>query len=42
VNLAPVDAKWVFDWTDPPMPEGWHGMRAVQVFGQSTIVRIRR
>ncbi|MRG96543.1 L,D-transpeptidase [Polyangium spumosum] len=42
VNLAPIDAKWVFDWTDPSVPEGWHGMRAVKEFGQSTIVRIRR
>ncbi|MDI1484315.1 L,D-transpeptidase [Polyangium sp. y55x31] len=42
VNLAPIDAKWVFDWTDPNVPEGWHGMRAVKEFGQSTIVRIRR
>ncbi|MDI1436004.1 L,D-transpeptidase, partial [Polyangium sorediatum] len=42
VNMAPIDAKWVFDWTDPTVPEGWHGMRAVQAFGQSTIVRIRR
>jgi hypothetical protein len=42
VNLAPVDAKWVFDWTDPPVPEGWYGLRAVQEFGRSTIVRVRR
>jgi hypothetical protein len=25
VNLAPLDAKWVFFHTDPPVPEGWHG-----------------
>jgi lipoprotein-anchoring transpeptidase ErfK/SrfK len=25
VNLAPLDAKWVFQHTDPPLPEGWHG-----------------
>lgn len=42
VNLAPVDAKWVFDWTDPPVPEGWYGLRAVPEFGRSTIVRVRR
>ncbi|AUX21578.1 hypothetical protein SOCEGT47_020640 [Sorangium cellulosum] len=28
VNLSPVDAKWLFHWTEPPVPEGWH---AVQV-----------
>jgi hypothetical protein len=25
INLAPADAKWLFDWSDPPVPEGWHG-----------------
>lgn len=25
VNLAPLDAKWVFSHTDPPLPSGWHG-----------------
>ncbi|WP_437938646.1 L,D-transpeptidase [Sorangium sp. So ce341] len=24
VNLAPADAAWLFEWTDPPVPEGWH------------------
>jgi hypothetical protein len=42
VNMAPIDAKWVFDWTDPDVPEGWHGLRAVKDFGVSTKVRIRR
>ncbi|MBU1221992.1 L,D-transpeptidase [Myxococcota bacterium] len=23
VNLTPVDAKWIYDWTDPHMPDGW-------------------
>jgi lipoprotein-anchoring transpeptidase ErfK/SrfK len=25
VNLAPADAAWLFDWTEPPVPPGWHG-----------------
>lgn len=25
VNLAPADAAWLFDWTEPEVPEGWHG-----------------
>lgn len=24
VNLAPKDAAWLFGWTDPQVPEGWH------------------
>ncbi len=23
-NLAPADARWMYYWTDPKMPEGWH------------------
>jgi len=26
VNLAPADAKAVFAWTEPKLPEGWHGV----------------
>ncbi len=25
VNLAPIDAAWLFDWTDPQVPAAWHG-----------------
>ncbi|MCA9622111.1 MAG: L,D-transpeptidase [Myxococcales bacterium] len=25
VNLAPRDAAWLFDWTYPEVPAGWHG-----------------
>ncbi|MEZ4407820.1 MAG: L,D-transpeptidase [Polyangiales bacterium] len=25
VNLAPSDARWFFNWTEPQLPEGWHG-----------------
>jgi len=24
VNVAPIDAAWLFGWTDPVVPEGWH------------------
>lgn len=24
INLAPKDAAWLFGWTDPQVPEGWH------------------
>ncbi len=24
VNLAPVDAAWLFSWTTPEVPAGWH------------------
>lgn len=25
VNLAPADAAWLFEWTEPGVPSGWHG-----------------
>jgi lipoprotein-anchoring transpeptidase ErfK/SrfK len=28
VNLSPIDAHWLFAWTEPPMPLGWHGVLA--------------
>jgi hypothetical protein len=28
VNLAPLDAKEIFGWTDPQLPEGWHAVFA--------------
>jgi hypothetical protein len=28
VNLAPRDAAWLFRWTDPRIPEGWHAVIA--------------
>jgi hypothetical protein len=24
INLAPEDARFLFGWTDPPVPEAWH------------------
>ena len=26
--LAPADARFVWTWSDPPIPEGWHGVVA--------------
>ncbi|XYI01354.1 L,D-transpeptidase [Sorangium sp. So ce1128] len=42
VNLSPIDAKQMFAWTDPPVPGGWHGLRASRDAGRSTVVLIHR
>lgn len=42
VNLAPKDAKWLFEWSEPKVPIGWHGLRATKIFGNSTEVYIHR
>jgi lipoprotein-anchoring transpeptidase ErfK/SrfK len=26
INLSPIDAAWLFEWTDPPVPPDWHGV----------------
>ena len=25
INVSPADGRWLFDWTDPPVPARWHG-----------------
>lgn len=42
VNLAPIDARLVFLWTDPPVPEGWHGVNVQDETGEGTWVHIRK
>jgi hypothetical protein len=42
VNLSPIDAKRLFEWTEPSMPPGWHGLRSVSAFGSATLVSVRR
>ncbi|MCU0684241.1 MAG: L,D-transpeptidase [Polyangiaceae bacterium] len=38
INLTPRDAAWIFEWTEPALPQGWHG---VQANGAGTIVYVR-
>jgi lipoprotein-anchoring transpeptidase ErfK/SrfK len=40
VNLAPIDARYVFFWTEPSVPEHWHAAYAGDSFGNGTMVNI--
>ncbi len=40
VNLAPVDARLVFQWASPQVPEHWHCVTAGNSFEEGTIVNI--
>jgi lipoprotein-anchoring transpeptidase ErfK/SrfK len=40
VNLSPIDARIVFSWTDPPLPDGWHGINVGADMGEGTGVYI--
>jgi hypothetical protein len=42
INLAPIDSQRMFEWTDPAVPPGWHGLRAVPEMGRSTAVVVHR
>ena len=30
MNLTPHDARHIFGWAGPTLPEGWHGVRATK------------
>ena len=30
VNMHPTDARWVFNWSGPKLPAGWHGAKATK------------
>lgn len=38
VNLAPVDARWIFNWSEPDLPPGWHGLSTSA--GEGTFIHI--
>lgn len=40
VNLAPIDARYVYFWSNPDTPEHWHGSSAGDTFGKGTIISI--
>lgn len=40
VNVSPDDAKWLYEFTDPKVPSGWHGVRWVPKAGPTTMVII--
>lgn len=42
INLSPLDGKKLFGWTEPALPEGWHGVRWMPWRGPSTIMIIHR
>jgi lipoprotein-anchoring transpeptidase ErfK/SrfK len=37
INLSPIDAQWLFGWTDPPVPEDWHGALSLR---EGTLVHV--
>ena len=42
VNLAPMDAKRVFEWSEPKLPDGWYGIRSTPDAGAATVVSLHK
>jgi hypothetical protein len=42
INLSPVDARHIFDWTEPSVPDEWSGVSSSQEMGLGTTIIIRR
>ena len=37
INLSPLDARWLFHWTEPPVPQAWHSALSLR---EGTLVHI--
>jgi hypothetical protein len=42
INLSPEDARRVFDWTEPKVPDDWSASMAHDDAALGTVLRIRR
>ncbi len=42
VNVSPRDGRWLFNFTEPAVPEGWHGVRWLPYEGPATIFVVHR
>jgi len=42
IDLSPIDARVAFAWTEPQIPQGWHGLYTTSELGRGTAVVIRR
>ncbi|MEI9948940.1 MAG: L,D-transpeptidase [Pseudomonadota bacterium] len=42
VNLSPIDGRTMFEFTEPELPPGWHGVRWLPWLGPSTLVVVHR
>jgi lipoprotein-anchoring transpeptidase ErfK/SrfK len=42
VNLSPIDGHFLFGWTDPAVPTGWHGVESGSDTAPGTTVVIHR
>lgn len=42
VNVSPIDGRWLYEFTEPEVPAGWHGVRWLPSKGPATTFVIHR
>jgi len=42
VNLSPIDARYVFNWTLPDVPQDWHASYSSDAMGAGTLIHIHK
>jgi hypothetical protein len=43
LNVSPIDGRWLFHhFTEPRLPEGWHGVRWLPALEPATTLIVRR
>jgi hypothetical protein len=42
INLSPLDARWLSEFTEPRLPDGWHGVRWLPELEPATTLIVRR
>ena len=38
INVSPIDGKWLFDFSEPALPPGWHAVRWQPALGAPTLL----
>ena len=42
INLAPIDARYVFRWSLPDVPPHWHAGYSSDAMGEGTLIHIHK
>jgi len=40
INVSPIDGKWLFEFSEPSLPKGWHAVRWQPALGAPTLLVI--
>jgi lipoprotein-anchoring transpeptidase ErfK/SrfK len=40
INMSPTDAKWLYEWTEPKVPQGWWAIQSSPE-NRGTLIHVR-